>query len=237
VASTCSEWYAFEAIGFAATLFSPATQAAAAIYSTSISIFYQIPLGLGAAGAIRVGNLLGRGLPHKAARSSLAGQILTFSIVSLTCLFLLISKHAFFRAFSNDKEVLQIVNDNVLLLVLIIICDGVQGINAGVLRGAGLPTAAARINLLTYWLIGLPVGALATWELKSLAGLYTGLACAIILATIWMSYMITSNDWDARAGEAVARIAVNDFDAKIVHAPERLEEVIEEDEEDEVAEA
>jgi Na+-driven multidrug efflux pump len=45
----------------------------------------------------------------------------------------------------------------VLLLVLIIICDGVQGINAGVLRGAGLPTAAARINLLTYWLIGLPV--------------------------------------------------------------------------------
>jgi hypothetical protein len=49
--------------------------------------------------------------------------------------------------------------------------------------------------------------------------------------------MITTNDWDARAGEAVARIAVNDFDAKIVHTPERLEEVIEEDEEDELAEA
>lgn len=72
VASTCSEWYAFEAIGFGATLFSPATQAATAIYSTSLSIFYQVPLGLGAAGAIRVGNLLGRGLPHKAARSSYA---------------------------------------------------------------------------------------------------------------------------------------------------------------------
>ena len=64
--------YAYEAIGFAATLFSPATQAGAAICSTSVSIFYQIPLGLGAAGAIRVGNLLGRGLPHKAARSSLS---------------------------------------------------------------------------------------------------------------------------------------------------------------------
>lgn len=71
VASTCSEWYAFELIGFAAALFSPATQAATAIYSTSISIFYQIPLGLGTAGAIRVGNLLGRGLPHKAHRTAL----------------------------------------------------------------------------------------------------------------------------------------------------------------------
>lgn len=71
VASTCSEWYAFEALGFAAALFSPATQAATAIYSTSISIFYQIPLGLGTAGSIRVGNLLGRGLPQKARRTAL----------------------------------------------------------------------------------------------------------------------------------------------------------------------
>lgn len=72
VAADLAARYAFEAIGFAATLFSPSVQAAAAIYSTSISIFYQIPLGLGAAGAIRVGNLLGRGLPHKAALSSKA---------------------------------------------------------------------------------------------------------------------------------------------------------------------
>lgn len=47
--------------------------------------------------------------------------------------------------------------------------------------------------------------------------------------------MITRNDWDARAGEAVARIAVNDFDAKISHSPEpdRLDGVIEEEEDDE----
>lgn len=32
-----------------------------------------------------------------------------------------------------------------------------QGINSGILRGAGLPTAAARINLMAYWLFGLPV--------------------------------------------------------------------------------
>ena len=52
-----------------------------------------------------------------------------------------------------------------------------------------------------------------------------------------MSYMITRNDWDARAGETVARIAVNDFDAKISHVGERLEELIEEDEENELEEA
>lgn len=73
-----------------------------------------------------------------------------------------------------------------------------------------------------------------------------------------MTGMIWRNDWDARAGEAVARIAgeivhlgvmlrrgaatlnarlvrnaVNDYDAKIPHSPpnERLEDVAEDEEE------
>lgn len=136
VASTCSEWYAFELIGFAAALFSPATQAATAIYSTTISIFYQIPLGLGTAGAIRVGNLLGRGLPHKAHRTAIwcvaftyrlhivykanpepsinySGQILTLAVMIVSAVFLILFKDQFGRAYSDDPEVLAIVRDNV----------------------------------------------------------------------------------------------------------------------------
>lgn len=59
----------------------------------------------------------------------------------------------------------------VLLLVAIIILDGLLGLDAGVLRGAGLPEAAARINLFCYWIFGLPLGAFATWRLRSIAGL------------------------------------------------------------------
>ena len=138
VASTCSEWYAFELIGFAAALFSPATQAATAIYSTTISIFYQIPLGLGTAGAIRVGNLLGRGLPHKAQSTAIwyvifpscparslsqagltlnpsphSGQILTLAVMIVSAILLVLFKSQFGRLYSDDPEVLAIVRDNV----------------------------------------------------------------------------------------------------------------------------
>lgn len=82
-------------------------------------------------------------------------------------------------------------------------------------------------------------GAIATWQLQSVAGLYTGLAAAVVLATTWMSILIWRNSWDARAAEAVARISIQDSDAKVVHTPpNELEGLIEEeavsDEEDDV---
>lgn len=236
IASTCSEWYAFELIGFAAALFSPATQAATAIYSTSISIFYQIPLGLGTAASIRVGNLLGRGLAHKAQRTALSGQALTLAVMMLSTLFLIAFRGQFGRLYSDDPEVLAIVRNNVALLAIIVIFDGIQGINGGILRGAGLPTAAARINLMAYWLFGLPIGAMATWRLRNIRGLYTGLAAAVVLATAWMCLLIWRNQWDARAAEAMARISLQDSDAKVVHTPaNELDGITEESVDDEDA--
>lgn len=111
---------------------------------------------------------------------------------------------------------------------------------------------------MAYWLFGLPVvchfcrrqqlpladakgcsiqGAVATWKLRSVGGLYTGLAAAVVLATVWMTVMIWRNHWDARAAEAMARISIQDSDAKVIHTPpnERdglIEEVID-DEDDE----
>lgn len=113
VASTCSEWYAFELIGFAAALFSPATQAATAIYSTSISIFYQIPLAFGTAAAIRIGNLLGRGLHVKAQRSALSGQVLILIVMAVSAVLLIVFRSTFGRLYSDDEAVLAIVRDNV----------------------------------------------------------------------------------------------------------------------------
>jgi MATE family multidrug resistance protein len=97
----------------------------------------------------------------------------------ISAVFLVLFREDFGRLYSTDPEVLKIVADNVILLGIIVVFDGIQvglfrvrqpfmnifpdvpctlqGINSGILRGAGLPTAAARINLMSYWLFGLPV--------------------------------------------------------------------------------
>lgn len=64
------------------------------------------------------------------------------------------------------------------------------GVCSGALRGAGLPTTASRVNLFSYWVVGLPVGAYATYKLQEIEGLWTGLALAMVFAASLMSFRL-----------------------------------------------
>ena len=64
--------------------------------------------------------------------------------------------------------------------------EGIAGAGSGILRGGGLPTTASRINLFSYWLIGVPVGALVTLKIQKIEGLWTGLSLALFSASSLM---------------------------------------------------
>lgn len=60
------------------------------------------------------------------------------------------------------------------------------GACTGILKGGGLPDTASRINLFSYWVIGLPIGALVTLNIKQIEGLWTGLSIAVFFASLLM---------------------------------------------------
>lgn len=145
---------------------------------TSASLLYQLPYGLSVAAAVRVGNLVGARLPYAARESAKMAWILSVIIGVLNSSLLLVLKKNWGRLFSSDEKVVQIVSDVIPLVGLFQLTDGITGACMGLLRGTGLATLAAQINIVAYWIIGLPIGLALTfsklqWQLY---GLWTGLS-------------------------------------------------------------
>jgi Na+-driven multidrug efflux pump len=69
---------------------------------------------------------------------------------------------------------------------------------------------ASRINLFSYWIIGLPFGALITFKIQRVEGLFAGLALAVAFAASLMLLRIWRCDWSKRVEEAQDRMASSD---------------------------
>ena len=72
-----SEWWAWEAAALAASMLGPTTLAAQSVLLSTASTFYQVPVSLGVAAAVRTGNLLGAGRRWEAKWSSRASLFLS----------------------------------------------------------------------------------------------------------------------------------------------------------------
>lgn len=54
-----------------------------------------------------------------------------------------------------------------------------------------MPTLAAQLNIINYWIIGLPIGtALCYWKTRDLASIWAGLAIAVVLSAASMTYVV-----------------------------------------------
>lgn len=58
------------------------------------------------------------------------------------------------------------------------------------LRGAGLSTTASRINIFSYWMLGMPFGALVTVKIQEVEGLWLGAAFALFFTATLLLYKV-----------------------------------------------
>lgn len=91
------------------------------------------------------------------------------------------------------------------------ISDGLQAAIAGVMRGMGRQKLVAGLNLVGFWLIGLPVGAGLTFGARiGVEGLWWGLFAGLTsVATIGLVALLRT-DWEAEARRALVRIDAAD---------------------------
>ena len=75
------------------------------------------------------------------------------------------------------KQMLQI-----WLFMSVTMCDGLQNVNSGILRGSGLPMLAARANVLCYYGVGMPLGVFVTIKYPNLGSLWAGRCMVFALA-------------------------------------------------------
>jgi multidrug resistance protein, MATE family len=186
------EVWAFNAASVVAGWLGTDALAAHTIALNLAAMAFMIPLGLSAAVAARVGNLIGAGLPWRAqgwTAIGLGAGVMVVSAVTFSTW-----PHTLARLYTDDQGTALAAATVLPIAAVFAIFDGVQVTAFGVLRGAGdtrMPTLA---NVVGHWMLGLPTGVvLATWVGLGLTGVWigitTGLASVAILLLIRLMTM------------------------------------------------
>ena len=163
----------------------PASLAAHQIAINVASFTFMVPLGVASAGAVRVGQAVGRRDPAGAARAGWTALLFgTFFMACASGAFLLVPSHLI-GAFTRDAGVLEIGVSLLFVGAVFQLFDGVQGVATGVLRGLGDTSTPMVWNLAAHWFIGLPLGyALCfTWG-HGVIGLWWGLSMGLIICGV-----------------------------------------------------
>ena len=237
-ASVASEWWAWEVVGIASAYLGTANLGANSVLGTSASLLYQLPYGLCVATAVRVGNLVGAGYPHASKTSAHVALWMAVVISLVNSTLLLGLKKNWGRLFSSDDVVVRIVAGGLLspltlvlypkhltdpvlssdimpLVGLFQLADGVTAAAMGVLRGTGLAPLGAQINLIGYWVIGIPLGMLLTFHPKlhlGLYGLWTGLTTALMFTAVGAVFVISKIKWGKLVKEVHTKVEAGEDD-------------------------
>jgi len=172
----------FAAASALAARIGPTALAAHQIALNVASFFFMVPLGLGSAAAVRVGQAVGRhdtaGIRH--AGWAALGLALVYEI-TLSSLFVL-TPDAFLKVFTRDPALLRVGAAVLFVCAVFQPFDGSQTVATGALRGLGDTRAPMVMNLIAHWAIGLPVGYALCFHFGwGVQGLWTGLALGLML--------------------------------------------------------
>ena len=157
------------------------------------SLTFMVPLGVASAGAVRVGQAVGRGDPAGARRSGWTALLLGVLFMSSASLTFLVAPFPLLRVFTPNAAVIATGTSLLIVAAVFQPFDGIQGVATGVLRGLGDTRTPMLSNLAGHWFVGLPIGyALCFGRHWGVIGLWVGLAIGlisvgIVLLSVWTS--------------------------------------------------
>ncbi|CAO3644649.1 unnamed protein product [Cunninghamella echinulata] len=207
VLTVVTEWVAFEIVSLAASYLGSVDLAAQSILITLSSLTYTIPYGLSVAVANRVGNALGEANGQKASCATKVslGFAVLLSVINSAVILVFQDKVAYL--FTTEKEVIQLVAAVLPLCALFQLTDSLANTCAGVIRSLGRQHISAKINLIAYYFVALPLGYYLTFTREwGLYGLWSALAVALFLCALGQAINLYLVDWDYEAHKAHHRV-------------------------------
>jgi MATE family multidrug resistance protein len=153
------------------------------------ALTFMVPLGVGAAAAVRVGHAVGAGAPDTARRAAKAALLVGVCFMSVSAAVFLLMPVPLARIFTSDAQVVVVAAALIPIAGIFQVFDGIQAVAAGILRGAGDTRVPMLIALLGFWVVGVPVSALLAFGLGTgAAGLWWGFVAGlgvVALVLLW----------------------------------------------------
>ncbi|ETI55354.1 hypothetical protein F443_01972 [Phytophthora nicotianae P1569] len=180
-----------------------------AVLMNITAIAYTAFMGVAVAACIRVGNCLGADQPKKAKMACYLALAITVGISAVFAVLLFSLNDAIPPLFLNDDESIDLASYIMVFWSPFVIPDGLNAVMQGVFRGAGKQKQAAITNVIGYYGVGIPLGAILAFTAHmGVDGLWWGIGVGI--AATWLSLtflMMTYWRWDKLAIEARQRTA------------------------------
>lgn len=180
----------FSTMTFVMGRFGESALAAHQLAMQSSSLTFMVPLGIGIAAGIVVGQAAGRRDAEAARAAGRAAMTLAVGFMCLSAAAFLVFPRQIVSLFANvaDPGNVAMVRHAVAFLgfaAIYQVFDGIQVTAAGALRGLKDTRVPMLLTLVAYWLVGLPVGlAAAFWLGAGANGLWFGLIAGLCVAAV-----------------------------------------------------
>lgn len=205
-----SEFLSFEILTFLASYLGTTVLAAQSVVATMASLTYQVPYGVSIAASTRIANFLGAQLPDAAHITSKVVLIFSGFVGLFNMSFVFFGRYRIANWFSNDAGVIKIVSNVFPVVALLQIFDSLNATSAGCLRGQGMQKIGGYANLISYYLIGIPIGAVLAFLYPKehplgLSGLWSGVGLALFIIGTTQWYFVLHADYHKLIKDVIRR--------------------------------
>lgn len=152
---------------------------------TLASLTFMVPMGVAGAAAVMVGHAIGAGDVAESRRDAVAALAVGVGFMALMALLFGLAPEALAAAYVRDPATRVIAATLLPIAAVFQIFDGTQVICASILRGAGDTRVAMILHTLSFWAVGIPLGALIAFRFDGgAAGLWWGLTAGLAAAAV-----------------------------------------------------
>lgn len=169
------------------------------------SLTFMVPMGVSAAAAVLVGNAVGRDDPAEARRAAAAALTGGVGFMVASAVLMLTAPHFLARLYTTDLTVAAMAASLIPIAGVFQVFDGLQVVSIGVLRGVADTRTPMLVNVLGFWLVGIPVSAwLGLRTAAGPRGLWWGLTVGLILVALVLAWRVRQ-----RLAGRVARVVID----------------------------
>lgn len=209
----CLEWWIIEIILLICGTLPNAeiVQAASISFNYTEVLVIMVYIGLNSAASVRVGNFIGANKPKKAKMSARLSMVVTFFAAICVGISIFFGRSFITSLFTTNEETLKVSRKLFMLLACMQIFDSSNQVCGGILKGLGRQHIGAKVQFVSYYIFGVPLGCIITFCFNlqdyGLFILWGSVATAQIVGSfIQMTYIIFIIDWDAACRECDERL-------------------------------
>ncbi len=166
----------------------PVPSAAHLVAINFAALIFMIPLGLGSAVTVRIGNALGRGDPMAARYAGVVGLGIAVAIATISASVIFSVPELIVAMYTDDPAVTALAVQLLFFAAIFQLSDSLQICSAGCLRGYKDTRVPMLFNIVAYWLVGLTLGYYLTFNAGlGPAGMWIGMIVGLTVAAVLLT--------------------------------------------------